>query len=154
MIFLLNIVRFIYAFRAYKNMEEKFLDYAKVRQITFWMQSIWLILNLAVCIYINVWAGSALNYLYIVGCILVVVLVVGMDFHYLQCVLFLKNHMERLHAKAAEDEENIRYAYQMDPTAPENIEEAQENEIRKKRLEKEIADKLALEPPQDDVTSG
>ena len=83
MIFFLNLVRFIFAFRALKNMEDKFLTYAKVRLFTFWMQAIWLILNLAVCIYINVWAGSALNYLYIVGAILIVVLIIGIDFHYM-----------------------------------------------------------------------
>ena len=130
-------------------MEDKFLTYAKVRLFTFWMQAIWLILNLAVCIYINVWAGSALNYLYIVGAILVVVLIIGIDFHYMQCVLFLKNHMERLNDKAAEDEENVRYAYQMDPTAPENIEEAQENEEIKRRQEEEIANKVDGEAEDD-----
>jgi hypothetical protein len=83
MIFFVNVIRFIYAFRAYKNMEEKFLTYAKVRLVTFWMQSFWLTLNLGVCIYINIWAGSALNYLYLVGAILVCVLVIGIDFHYL-----------------------------------------------------------------------
>lgn len=96
MIFFFNVIRFIYAFRAYKNMEEKFLTYAKVRLVTFWMQSVWLILNLGVCIYINIWAGSAMHYLYLIGAILVCVLVIGIDFHYLQCVLFLKNHIERL----------------------------------------------------------
>jgi hypothetical protein len=133
MMFFLNVVRFIYAFRAYKNMEDKFLTYAKVRLVTFWMQAVWLLLNLGVGIYINVWAGSALNYLYIVGAIVFCTLAIGIDFHYMQCVMFLKNHMERLTDKAAEDEENVKYAYQMDPTAPENIEEAKDNEEFKRR---------------------
>jgi hypothetical protein len=34
--------------------------------------------------------------------------------------------MERLNYKSEEDEENLRYAYQMDPTSPENIEEQNE----------------------------
>ena len=57
--------------------------------------------------------------------------------------------MERLNDKAAEDEENVRYAYQMDPTAPENIEEAQENEEIKRRQEEEIANKVDGEAEDD-----
>ena len=40
--------------------------------------------------------------------------------------------MERLNYKAGEDEENVSYAYQMDPTAPENIEEQKEDAKLKK----------------------
>ncbi len=61
-----------------------------------------------------------------IGAILLVIVVTAVDLHFMQCVLFLNNHMERLNYKPGEDEENISYAYQMDPTAPENIEEQKE----------------------------
>jgi hypothetical protein len=40
--------------------------------------------------------------------------------------------MERLNYKAGEDEENVIYAYQMDPKAPENIEQQKEDKNKKK----------------------
>jgi hypothetical protein len=104
-------------------MKDQFLTYAKVRLVTFWVQAVWLTLNLGVCIYIDIWGGSTLNSLYIVIATLFVVLFIGIDFHFMQCVLFLKNHMERMNFKASGDDENVKFAYQMDPTAPENIEE-------------------------------
>jgi hypothetical protein len=121
MICCLNLIRFVFAVKAFKNMEDQFTTYAKVRLVTFWMQAIWLTLNLGVCIFINVWGGSTLDSVVIFVAILVVIIVTAIDFHFMQCVLFLNNHMERLNYKAADDD--VRYAYQMDPTAPENIEE-------------------------------
>lgn len=47
--------------------------------------------------------------------------------------------MERMNFKASGDDENVKFAYQMDPTAPENIEEQLENEKVKLSKEKEIA---------------
>lgn len=67
-----------------------------------------------------------------IGAILVVIVITAVDLHFMQCVLFLNNHMERLNYKAGEDEENVSYAYQMDPTAPENIEEQKEDAKLKK----------------------
>jgi len=96
MVLFFNLLRSIFAYRAYRNMEENFVKYAKVRQVTFWLQTVWLIANLLVCIYVNVWAGEALNYIYLIAVIVFIVIVTVLDFHYLQCVLFLMNHLDRL----------------------------------------------------------
>jgi hypothetical protein len=107
-------------------MEDHFRTYVHVRLVTFLIQTIWLSINLGVSIYVNVWGESTLNSLYIIGAILVLILITAIDFHFMQCVIFLNNNMERLNYKSEEDEENLRYAYQMDPTSPENIEEQNE----------------------------
>jgi len=64
-------------------MEENFVSYAKARQVTFWLQTVWLLLNLLVCIYVNVWAGEALHYLYLIAVIVIIVIVTVLDYHYL-----------------------------------------------------------------------
>lgn len=55
MILCFNLVRFIFALRAYRNMEDHFMTYVNVRLFTFFIQTLWLLLNLAVTIYLNVW---------------------------------------------------------------------------------------------------
>jgi len=83
MVFFFNIIRFIFAYRAYRNMEENFVQYAKARQVTYWLQTIWLAANLGVCIYLNVWAGEALHYIYLIAVIVFIVIVTVLDYHYL-----------------------------------------------------------------------
>jgi hypothetical protein len=83
-------------------------------------------LNLVVCIYNNVWGDAKVNSSYIIGGSVFLIAVTLVDFHFTQCVLFLSTHKQRLGNKSEQDEENMRYAYQMDPTSAEYIEEQKE----------------------------
>jgi hypothetical protein len=121
-----NLVRFLFAFRAYRNMEDHFNSYVCVRHVTSYLQTTWLILNLVIAIYNNVLGNATVSSSYIMCGSVFVIAVTLIDFHFTHCVLFLSTHKQRLGDKSEQDEENIRYAYQMEPTSSEYIEEQKE----------------------------
>jgi hypothetical protein len=123
-----NLVRFLFAFRAHRNMKDHFNSYVRVRLATSYLQTTWLVLNLAVAIYNNVWGDVTVSSSYIICGSVCVIAVTFIDFHFNQCVLFLSTHKQWLGDKSEQDEKNIRYAYQMDPTSAEYIEEQKEKE--------------------------
>jgi len=123
-----NLVRFLFAFRAYRNMEVHFNSYVRVRLATSYLQTTWLILNLAVSIYNNVWGDATVSSSNIIFGSVCGIAVTFIDLHFTQCVLFLSTHKQRLGDKSEQDEENIRYAYQIDPKSVEYIEEQKEKE--------------------------
>ena len=122
------LVRFLFAFRAYRNMEDHFNSYVRVRLATSYLQTTWLILNLVVSIYNNAWGDATVSSSYIIFGSVCVIAVTFIDLHFTQCVLFLSTHKQRLGDKSEQDEENIRYAYQIDPKSVEYIEEQKEKE--------------------------
>ena len=56
-----NLVRFLFAFRAYRNMEDHFNIYVRVRHVTSYLQTTWLILNMVIAIYNNVWGNATVS---------------------------------------------------------------------------------------------
>ena len=122
------LVRFLFAFRAYRNMEDHFNSYVRVRLVTSYLQTTWLILNLVVGIYNNVWGDATVSSSNIIFGSVCGIAVTFIDLHFTQCVLFLSTHKQRLGDKSEQDEENIRYAYQIDPKSVEYIEEQKEKE--------------------------
>lgn len=76
-------------------MDNRFLAYAKAREVTYWLQTIWLIANLGVCIYLNIWAVDIMHYAYLIAIIVVITIIIFVDWHFLKCVLFMKDHFDR-----------------------------------------------------------
>lgn len=115
-IFFVNIIRWPFALRALLN-HKAFNQYAKVRRITFWVQTILSFLGIFAFVIYDVLLQSGTNFMMIVVLLAVAIVVCLIDYHWSHVITFLMRHPDTKPIDFLGDDDEPRYAYQMDPNA-------------------------------------
>jgi hypothetical protein len=112
--------RFLLAILSWKN-PKMFNTYAKVRRASFFVNIVLLLGGVFVFIVLDIIKRAGADYLLILGTLIFVLIYLGVDFHWTNCVVFYSKHPPK--RKEAinwiESDSEPQYAFQRDPDCPE-----------------------------------